>query len=416
MSRTPQVDILTIFPEYLGPLELSLVGAARRKGIVDIGVHDLRDWATGRHRTVDDTPFGGGAGMVMRPDVWGEALDDVLDDDASRRILLLPTPAGVRFTQRDAEELAGALLDGSQLVIACGRYEGIDSRVAEHYASRDDVDVREISLGDYVLNGGEVAAIAVVEAVVRLIPGVLGNPASVIEESHSEEGLLEHPVYTQPASWRGHDVPEILRSGDHPRIARWRRAQAVARTVDRRPDLLRARGVLVRAARRTDAADLAELAAATFPAASPADVDAADIQAYIEAHLSPKAFRGYLTDSRRWVLIAEIAGVPVGYSMTVAGEPEAPIAAAVPTRPTAELNKFYLLAEHRGTGAAASLMIASLDAARERGLPGLWLGVNARNTRAKAFYRRHGFERIGARSFTLGARLERDDVLYRSLG
>ena len=224
-----RIDVVSIFPEYLAPLELSLVGKARTSGLLDLRVHDLRDSTTDRHRTVDDTPFGGGAGMVMRPDVWGTALDALLDDDAH---LLVPTPSGEPFTQRTAEALAGE----SHLVVACGRYEGIDARVAEHYRSR--VRVTELSLGDYVLNGGEVAALVVVEAVARLLPGVVGNPESLVEESHGAAGLLEYPVYTKPPAWAGLDVPEVLLSGHHARIARWRRDTALERTAARRPDLI----------------------------------------------------------------------------------------------------------------------------------------------------------------------------------
>jgi tRNA (guanine37-N1)-methyltransferase len=231
-----RIDVVTIFPEYLSPLDLSLVGKARQAGLLDLRVHDLRGWTTDRHRTVDDTPIGGGAGMVMRPDVWGEALDALLgtgpeqDGDVE---LLVPTPAGEPFTQRTAERLARA----AHLVVACGRYEGIDARVAEHYRGRG-VRVTEVSLGDYVLNGGEVAALVVVEAVARLLPGVVGNPESLVEESHGASGLLEYPVFTRPPHWRGHEVPEVLLSGHHARITRWRRDRALERTATRRPDLL----------------------------------------------------------------------------------------------------------------------------------------------------------------------------------
>jgi tRNA (guanine37-N1)-methyltransferase len=228
-----RVDVVSIFPAYLAPLELSLVGKARTAGLLDVRVHDLRDWTTDRHRTVDDTPFGGGAGMVMRPDVWGAALDDVLAPGAH---LLVPTPSGERFTQRTAEALAGE----QHLVIACGRYEGIDARVMEHYRARTDLRVSEVSLGDYVLNGGEVAALVVVEAVARLLPGVVGNPQSLVEESHGAAGLLEYPVYTKPPAWRGLAVPDVLVSGHHARVERWRRDEALRRTVARRPDLVAA--------------------------------------------------------------------------------------------------------------------------------------------------------------------------------
>ncbi len=225
-----RVDVVTIFPEYLAPLELSLVGKARAAGLLDVRVHDLRDWTADRHRTVDDTPFGGGAGMVMRPDVWGRALDDLLADGPAH--LVVPTPSGEPFTQRGAEALAAE----DRLIVACGRYEGIDGRVVDHY--RDRIPVTELSLGDYVLNGGEVAALVVVEAVARLLPGVVGNPESLVEESHGAEGLLEYPVYTKPASWQGLDVPEVLLSGHHGKVERWRRDQALERTAVRRPDLL----------------------------------------------------------------------------------------------------------------------------------------------------------------------------------
>ena len=209
-----RIDVVTIFPGYLEPLELSLPGKARRSGLLDLHVHDLRDWTHDRHRTVDDTPYGGGAGMVMRPEPWGEALDALADDSTT---LVVPTPSGTPFTQALAAELAGH----PHLVIACGRYEGIDQRVVEHARTR--MDVREVSIGDYVLNGGEAAALAIVEAVVRLLPGFMGNPCSLEEESHGGSGLLEYPVYTKPDSWRGLDVPDVLLSGDHARIEAWRR-------------------------------------------------------------------------------------------------------------------------------------------------------------------------------------------------
>jgi len=235
-----RVDVVTIFPAYLAPLELSLIGKAREQGLLDIAVHDLRDFTHDRHRTVDDTPYGGGAGMVMRPEPWGEALDEVersgrqaLGDPDATPHLLVPAPSGRPFSQAMAHELAAE----PWLAFACGRYEGIDERVLEHAASR--WRVTPVSLGDYVLNGGEVAVLAVVEAVARLLPGVVGNAESLVEESH-EGGLLEYPVYTKPASWRGLDVPEVLLSGHHGRVARWRRDQRLRRTAARRPDLLAA--------------------------------------------------------------------------------------------------------------------------------------------------------------------------------
>jgi tRNA (guanine37-N1)-methyltransferase len=228
-----KVDIITIFPEYLAPLDLSLVGKAREAGVLDVQVHDLRHWTTDRHRTVDDTPYGGGAGMVMKPDVWGAALDAIVPAGAAPAPrLIVPTPSGVVFDQQLATELAAE----PWLVFACGRYEGIDARVVQNAASR--MEVTELSIGDYVLTGGEVAALVVIEAVARLLPGVVGNPASLVEESHGVNGLLEYPVYTKPPRWRGHDIPEILLSGHHGRIARWRRAQAFRRTAQQRPDLI----------------------------------------------------------------------------------------------------------------------------------------------------------------------------------
>ncbi|MGI8614874.1 MAG: tRNA (guanosine(37)-N1)-methyltransferase TrmD [Nocardioidaceae bacterium] len=229
-----RIDVITIFPDYLAPLELSLPGRARGWGLLEVTVHDLRAWTHDRHRTVDDTPYGGGAGMVMRPEPWGEALD-ALVPFGETPTLVVPTPAGRTFTQSDAHRLAAQ----SWLVFACGRYEGIDARVAEHAATR--MPVEEISIGDYVLNGGEVAALVVIEAVVRLLPGFLGNPESLTEESYAEGadgGLLEYPVYTKPASWRGLDVPAVLLSGHHGNVARWRREAALRRTRQQRPDLL----------------------------------------------------------------------------------------------------------------------------------------------------------------------------------
>jgi len=227
---TLRIDLFTIFPAYFDALDLSLAGKAREGGLLDVRVHDLRDWTHDRHRTVDDTPYGGGAGMVMKPEPWGEALDSV-DVGPAGATLVVPTPAGQPFTQAVARELAGR----EHLVFACGRYEGIDQRVADHAAAR--FEVLELSVGDYVLNGGEVAALAICEAVVRLLPGFMGNPGSLAEESH-EDGLLEAPVYTRPATWRGLAVPAVLLSGDHGAIARWRLHQSAVRTARRRPDLL----------------------------------------------------------------------------------------------------------------------------------------------------------------------------------
>ncbi len=226
-----RIDVVTIFPAFFDVLEVSLLGKARGAGILDVRVHDLRDAAHDRHRTVDDTPYGGGAGMVMKPEPWGEVIDAITADADVAPIFIFPSPAGEVFTQATARELSEA----SHLVFGCGRYEGIDERVFAYAATRGEV--RLVSLGDYVLNGGEVAAMAMIEAIGRLVPGVVGNPESLVEESH-EDGLLEYPSYTKPASWRGYDVPDVLLSGHHGKVAQWRRDQQVQRTRERRPDLL----------------------------------------------------------------------------------------------------------------------------------------------------------------------------------
>lgn len=246
-------DVVTIFPEYLEPLKLSLLGKAREKGLVDLHLHDLREYTFDRHRTVDDTPYGGGAGMVMKPEPWGLALDEVLASSPlnaaenaaegtapaagtpadTRPLLIVPSPAGAVFDQAMAYELA----EEKHIVFAPARYEGIDERVMDW--AQESFRVMPVSLGDYVLYGGEVAVMAMIEAITRLIPGAMGNPASLEEESHTG-GLLEYPVYTKPAVWRDREVPEVLLSGNHGAIARWRRDRQIERTLERRPDLLEA--------------------------------------------------------------------------------------------------------------------------------------------------------------------------------
>lgn len=264
-SHSLRLDVVTIFPEYLDPLRHALLGKAIEDGILEVGVHDLRNWATGGHKAVDDTPYGGGPGMVMKPEVWGPALDDVaagrvsgaelhsaslhlknarhdelggvekrayaVEEDRDLPLLLVPTPAGKPFTQADAQ----AWSNEEHIVFACGRYEGIDQRVIDDAANR--YRVREVSIGDYVLIGGEVAVLVIAEAVVRLIPGVLGNRRSHEEDSFSD-GLLEGPSYTKPRTWRGLDVPEVLFSGNHAKVDRWRRDQALLRTQAIRPELI----------------------------------------------------------------------------------------------------------------------------------------------------------------------------------
>jgi len=295
-----QVDVVTIFPGYLAPLELSLAGKARDRGLLDIRVHDLRQWTHDRHRTVDDTPYGGGAGMVMKPEPWGEALDALEVDGAT---VIVTSPSGEPFTQALARELATR----DRLVFACGRYEGIDQRVLDEAGTR--AEVREISIGDYVLNGGEVAALAITEAVVRLLPGFMGNPESLTEESH-EDGLLEYPVYTKPASWRGHEVPPVLLSGDHAAIRAWRHEQAVRRTAERRPDLVHPSVLLddveVRLVRPGDTGELFTLQRACW-----VQEDQDNPGVVIPAlHETLEDVRGWI--SRDTVLVARSAGRLVG--------------------------------------------------------------------------------------------------------
>ena len=224
-----KIDVISIFPEYLAPLSLSLLGKAQSSGIVEIKVHNLRDFTNDNHNTVDDTPYGGGAGMVMLPEVWAQAIDSVIEDGAE---IIILTPAGKRFNQKIAAKFSAS----TQLIFACGRYEGIDDRIRQYYSQPEfqarNIKVHEASIGDYVLGGGEVAAMVMIEAIARLIPGVLGNPDSLTEESHNSEGYLEYPNFTKPQEWRGISVPEILLSGNHAEIAKWRTQQAEKRAKD----------------------------------------------------------------------------------------------------------------------------------------------------------------------------------------
>jgi len=224
-----KIDVISIFPEYLSPLKLSLLGKAQSAGLLDIAVHDLRAQTNDNHNTVDDTPYGGGAGMVMLPEVWAKSIDSVISEDAD---LIILTPAGKRFTQTMAAQFSTS----QQLIFACGRYEGIDDRVRQYYSQPEfqsrNIRVHEVSIGDYVLGGGEVASMVMIEAITRLIPGVLGNPESLSEESHNSDGYLEYPNFTKPQEWRGILVPEILLSGNHQEIAKWRTQQAEKRAKD----------------------------------------------------------------------------------------------------------------------------------------------------------------------------------------
>jgi tRNA (guanine37-N1)-methyltransferase len=223
-----RIDAISIFPQFFDVLDISLLGKAKAKDLLEVKIHDLRDFTDDKHRTVDDTPFGGGAGMLMKAEPWGQALDSVM---TAETIVIFPSPAGELFKQATAQELSKA----KHLVFACGRYEGIDQRVVDYATSK--AKVRLVSLGDYVLNGGEVAAVAMIEAIARLIPGVIGNADSLTEESHSD-GLLEYPSYTKPSTWRGLEVPEVLLGGNHAEIAKWRKAKALERTQQVRPELL----------------------------------------------------------------------------------------------------------------------------------------------------------------------------------
>ena len=296
-----RLDVVSIFPDYLAALDLSLIGKARQDGLLEVRVHDLRDFTHDRHRTVDDTPYGGGAGMVMKPQPWSEALDHVLAQGRAagtpaRPRLVVPGPGGQPFTQALARELAKE----PWLAFACGRYEGIDERVYEYAREDLGLDVSVVSLGDYVLNGGEVAVLAMVEAIGRLVPGVIGNAESLVEESH-EDGLLEYPIYTKPRVWNGREVPEVLLSGNHAAIAAWRHEQRLARTAARRPDLLHAShgetGVEIVAATPGDVPELHVLMRACWVQEAVAN-DTLDIPAL---HESLDDVRDSLTTTQTWV-------------------------------------------------------------------------------------------------------------------
>lgn len=450
-------DFITIFPEYFAPLRLSLLGKASEADKLEIAVHDLRDWASGKHLSVDDTPLGGGAGMVMRPDVWGKAIDAVLtksvasssdpssDSNLSnpRRILAIPTPSGVPLTQRVVEELAQA----DQIVVACGRYEGIDARVAQHYreAAPTPCEVLEFSLGDYVLGGGEIAGLVLAESIGRLVDGVVGNPESLREESHSELGWLEYPVFTRPREWRGIAVPEVLLGGDHGAIARWRRDQSLYRTAQIRPDLLAKipldqldyqdrdtlaqagwllRPVLTsvkyRLAEPKDLLAVADLAARTFPLACPDSVAEADVQAFIAENLNPGELNRIITAEGGRICVAEIgleAGPETGtfaaYTLMLP-EPEEPLPGG--HRDAAYLSKCYTDLRFHGSGVSAGIIeYAVADAARAYDCTAIALGTNIGNKRAQKFYRRHGFKKVGRRTFMVGDAQNIDDVFVRNV-
>ncbi len=371
------IDVVTIFPDYLRPLELSLPGRARENGLLDLRVHDLRDWTHDRHRTVDDTPYGGGAGMVMKPEPWGEALDAVATTGAT---LVVPTPAGEPFHQGIAADLATR----EHLVLACGRYEGIDQRVLDEARTR--LEVRELSLGDYVLNGGEVAALAVVEAVVRLLPGFMGNADSLAEESHAAAGvtagLLEYPVYTKPPSWRGHDVPEVLLSGDHRRIEAWRRDQSRRRTAERRPDLLAPSSVgdlEIRPVRPGDAGELLTLQRACWVQEQQANPDV-PIDALTESYADVRA---WIADGT--VLVAHRAGRLVG---AVRGRFH---------EGTWDIGRLMVAPDLQGEG-LGRVLLERIEAAAPEEATGFELFTGAGSLRNQRLYKKAGYRLRGEHS------------------
>ena len=436
-------DLISIFPDYFAPLRLSLMGKAEDAGLVQLHAHDLRDWATGKHRSVDDTPYGGGAGMVMRADVWARALDDVLcvplaargaeDAPASpRRVLAIPTPSGAPLTQPRVEDLARA----DQIIVACGRYEGIDARVAEYYHG----------VGVDVLNGGEVAAMVLTEAVARLLDGFMGNPDSLVEESHSGAGLLEYPVFTKPREFRSIEIPEVLLGGNHAVIERWRRDRAIEKTVRVRPDLalsldassltpedratLAHCGVAypqaggaerldVRLADLEDVVAVSELAARTFPDACPENLPQEAIDDHIARQLNPDVFDALISDPERHrVFVAEVWGGLVGYVLTHVGPDALPSELVRPGRVedgSAYLSKCYVDQAWRGSGIADVLLERAVADAAELGHTAVVLGTNRGNKAAQAFYKRHGFRKRSTRTFDVGGVRNDDVVMVRDL-
>lgn len=446
-------DIVTVFPEFFSSLDLSLVGKARERGLIAVQTHDLRDWTTDVHRTVDDSPFGGGAGMVMKPDVWAEAIDDVVgaahgetpgtNEVPARTVLAIPTPSGAPLTQGDCWDLAEA----DHVIIACGRYEGIDARVADYYRG-SGMEVFEYSLGDYVLNGGEVAAIALVEAVARLVPGMVGNPESLREESHGEHGLLEYPVYTRPTTFRGHDVPAVLTSGDHGKVARWRRDRALERTDARRPDMLAALtpdqldkkdraklaelgwvvgedgplAVVVDEAQPAEAEAVSQLAGRLFPHACPPDMKPEDVADFVAKNLSERDFAQYIADPNHLVLVARVDGQIAGYSLAIIpearqvheGAPAAALADGADEPLLVYLSKMYIEPQWRGKGLFDILIrdtLEAITAAVDAPEIFVWLGTNIGNKRAIRAYKRAGFAIVGEREFIVGEQVNKDLTL-----
>jgi len=373
-----KIDVVSIFPEYLQPLRLSLVGKAIENGIVELGLHDLRQWTHDRHRTVDDTPYGGGAGMVMKSEPWGEALDQLapVDHDAGRRPgrLLIMTPAGRPFSQQLADELAAE----DHLIFACGRYEGIDARVAADAARRMRTD--EVSIGDYVLNGGEVAALVIIEAVVRLLPGVIGNPESLAEESHAagHDQLLEYPLYTKPPSWRGLDVPEILLSGHHAKIAAWRREQAERITRERRPDLLAPEALIIEPAKAADAGEILTLQRAAF-------VAEARLNSSVEIPALTEPIDGVRTAiANNIVLVARDGGRIVGSVVGTADHADGWY-----------VGRLVVAPDRQGEG-IGSRLLAAAETAAPTGTKVIRLVTGAASDANIALYRRRGYALVGS--------------------
>jgi tRNA (guanine37-N1)-methyltransferase len=363
-----KIDIVSIFVEYFQPLRLSLVGKAIEKGIVDLRVHDLRDWTTDRHRTVDDTPYGGGAGMVMRPEPWGLALDALAAGQAEPRLLVL-SPSGRTFTQSLAHELAAE----RHLIFACGRYEGIDARVVEDAARRMRVD--ELSIGDYVLSGGEVAAMVVIEAVVRLLPGVIGNPDSLTEESHAvgHEGLLEGPSYTKPPSWRGLSVPEVLLSGHHERVAAWHRDQAVAKTRQRRPELLPSE-LVIEPARPDDAGELSTLQLAAYLSEGQATLSVPPLTQTLDEMRDSLSTGTVLVARRGHRLVGSVRGEPKDDDVWYIG-------------------RLMVAPDLWGQGIGSELM-AAIEGCAPPGTTRLRLLTGASSEHNLAYYRRRGYREV----------------------
>ena len=379
-----RIDVLTIFPSFFDVLEVSLLGKARGAGLLDVRVHDLRDWTHDRHRTVDDTPYGGGAGMVMKPQPWSEALDFVLaqgNPSGAKPRLVVPGPGGRPFTQALARELAHE----PWLAFACGRYEGIDERVYDHAREDLGLEVSVVSLGDYVLNGGEVAVLAMVEAVGRLVPGVIGNAESLVEESH-EDGLLEYPVYTKPATWttaQGHtrEVPPVLLSGDHAAIAAWRHRQRLERTAARRPDLLH----------RSQAAggDLAAYDVALATRADAAEILTLTRACWVEEYARYGLFgagtatveeaAAELGQWRTWTIRA--AGRLVA-SVRARPDPDAPT--------TWQIGRLMVAPDLQGRGLGQALL-AFAEGQAPPGTAAYWLNTGASSERNLRIYRKAGY-------------------------